>query len=649
MPHFQHSGRRMRKNHSGALPRYIIALDTETLPHPIGTEGKRFSHQFRLGVAISVRLVGLKTVGKKVARFKSTEELWTFIKGFTAANYTTWIVCHNALFDMVVSGMPGEFENGSLGIDWPRSKRSGTIDDNSGRERKATVCIESPPTIIAARVGSTQGRLVIVDTLNWFNCSLSELGTACGLEKMEMPPFSASDQDWFNYCQRDTEITLETFLALVRWVKENDMGMFRYTGPSQAIAAYRHRCMKHEILVHDNIPVKVLERSGYFGGRFECFRIGRISETVHQFDANALFPSVMRFNHFPCALDSYHLGDTYLPYPDDLDPRCSIAEVILETNDDNYPYRERRGVAYPVGRFATTLAGPELASAYNAGRILLCRSWARYRLSPIFTEWVDTFWKMRTDYKIAGNKLYEQFAKMLMNSLYGKFGQRSPEWESVPDRMDALPWMTWADYNSATGERTVYRSFGWQVQRQRTREERHHAEMPVADWETHAKRFSGGEIESSFTAVSAFVTAYARSAMNRMRRIAGRDNVYYQGVDSLVVNNQGRLQLETAGQVDPTELGKMRLQLSADHGEIAGCSDYRIGDKIVIAGLSRSRILPNNSAKLQRTFSAKEHLFRGYASNEVIEEISEWRKRQEYWKGTVNQDGTVAPLVLCGA
>jgi len=638
----------MRLNHSGALPRYIIAIDTETLPNPIDREGKRFSHQFRLGVAISVRLVGTKPTARKVKRCTTTDELWTFIKSCTAANYTTWIVCHNALFDMVVSAMPAEFENGSLGIDWPRSKRTGTIDNDPARKRKATVCIESPPTIIAARVGNTQGRLVIVDTLNWFQCSLKELGIACGIEKKEMPPFSASDSDWFDYCETDTEITLETFLALIRWVKENDMGMFRYTGPSQAIAAYRHRHLTHEILVHDNTAVKVLERSGYFGGRFECFRIGRISEVVHQFDANALFPSVMRFNHFPCALDCYHLSDTYLPWPDDLDPRCTIAEVILDTADDNYPYRERRGVAYPTGRFATTLTGPELALAVQTGKVLFCRSWAKYRLAPIFTQWVDSLWAMRQEYKSAGNRLYEQFAKMLMNSLYGKFGQRSPEWESVPDRMDALPWMTWADYNSATGERTVYRSFGWQVQRQRTREERHHAEMPVSDWEIHAKRFIGGEIESSFTAISAFVTAYARCAMNRLRRIAGRDNVYYQGVDSLVVNNQGRLQLESAGQIDPTELGKMRLQLSADHGEIAGCSDYRIGDKIVIAGLSRARILPNNTEKLQRTFSAKEHLFRGYASSEVIEEISEWRKRQEYWKGTVSQDGTVCPLVLGG-
>lgn len=648
MPQRQNSGRRMRLNHSGALPRYIIALDTETLPHPMGTDGKRFSHQFRLGVAVSARLVGLKPVGKKIHRFRTIDELWTVLKSLTAANYTTWVVCHNTLFDMVVAGMPGEFENGSLGIDWPRSKRAGTTDDNSGRERKATICIESPPTIIAARCGATQGRIVFVDTLNWFQCSLRELGNACGLEKMEMPPFSAPDSEWFEYCQRDTEITFETFLALIRWVKENDMGMFRYTGPSQAIAAYRHRCMTHEILIHDNLPIKVVERSGYFGGRFECFRLGRINETIHQFDANALFPSVMLYNHFPCALDSYHLDSTYKPWPDDLDPRCAIAEVILDTTDYNYPYREKRGVAYPTGRFATTLCGPELAIAVQSGKVLLCRSWARYRLEPIFTKWVNELWAMRQGYKESGNKLYEQFAKMLMNSLYGKFGQRSPEWESVPERMDALPWMTWADYNSATGERTVYRSFGWQVQRQLPREDRHHAEMPVDDWETHAKRFSGGEIDSSFTAVSAFVTSYARCAMNRMRKIAGRSNVYYQGVDSLVVNNQGKMQLENAEQIHPTELGKMRLQLSADHGEIAGCSDYRIGDKVVIAGLSRNRILPNNTTKLQRTFSAKEHLFRGYASSEVIEEISEWRKRQEYWKGTVGQDGTVCPLVLSG-
>lgn len=544
--------------------------------------------------------------------------------------------------------MPEEFEHGELSIDWPRSKRENKDSDSDNPSRRAAVCIESPPTIIAARVGQTQGRVVIVDTLNWFNCPLGQLGLAAGLEKLPMPEWDAGDEEWFRYCQRDTEIVFRTFVELIRWVKTNDMGMFRYTGPSQAIAAYRHRFMEHEILVHDNLPIKVVERSGYFGGRFECFRLGSITETVHQLDANALFPSVMVRNNFPIALDSYSLGYRWQDFPPDIDPRCAIAEVELETNDPQFPYRHERGVIYPTGTFRTTLVGPELAVAVQTGKVISCRSWASYRMEPIFTKWVNSLWDMRRKYQQEGNKLYEQFVKMLMNSLYGKFGQRSPEWEPVPERMDALPWMTWADYNSVTGERTVYRSFGYEVQRQKQNDERHHAEMHVTNWDSQATRYGAGEIDKSFVAVSAFVTAYARLAMNRLRRLAGQDNIYYQGVDSLVVNNEGRERLLVAGQLHQTDLGKLKLQLSANHGEIVGCSDYRIGDKLVIAGLSRSRILDAGSQRLQRTFSAKEHLFRGYASSEVIEEITEWRKHQDYWKGTPQDDGTVLPLVLGG-
>jgi hypothetical protein len=638
----------MRFNHSSAIPRYIIAVDTETLPIPDDFSGKRFSHHLRLGVAICVRIKDGKATCKQVHRFRTKESFWQIVASYAKANYTTWIVAHNALFDMVVAGMPEQFEQGKIVVEWPRSKRNKSGDDDSKATNKPFICIESPPTVIAAKVGATQGRIVIVDTLNWFQCPLSDLGESCGLPKYEMPAFSADSETWFRYCERDTEIVLTTFLNLVKWVKDNEMGMFRYTGPSQAIAAYRHRWLKHEILVHDNFPVKAIERSAYFGGRFECFRLGPIAETVHQLDVNALFPSVMVGNAFPNCLDRYELRSEFVGRLDDFSHNRSVAECELCTSNPVYPVRTDKGVIYPVGTFKTTLCGPELELAIQNGDVIGIRSWAEYQTAPIFREWVADLWKMRQDYKQSGNLLYERFTKMLMNSLYGKFGQRSPEWESVTDRNDALPWMQWIVYNGSAGIKEHYRSFGWLVQRKNDREIRHHASIPVTDWNWHASTVTKGELCSTFVAISAFVTAYARLAMNNMRAISGTRNTLYQGVDSLVVNSDGLTRLQSGGCVAGNELGKMRLQLTADHGEIFGCSDYRIGDKIVIAGLSRPTTVAEQQSAMQRTMSAKAGLFRGYAASHVTEEVLPWKRSAEYWKGIVNADQTVAPLTLGG-
>jgi hypothetical protein len=587
-----------------------------------------------------------KIVGKKIYRCRTKARIWEIIKQHTGINYTTWLVCHNSLFDMVISGMPEQFENASLTIDAPRSVRKQPDPSVERKSGNGLVCIESPPFILGCRVGTTQGRLVIVDTLNWFQCPLADLGRNLGLEKLPMPDWNDDDSTWFNYCERDTEITFNSFVGLISWVKDNDMGMFRYTGPAQAMAAFRHRFMEHDILVHDNMPVKVLERSAYFGGRFECWKIGEINETVHQYDVNALFPSVMLNNRFPSALLDYNLSTVWRSVDQISIGSDSVAEVLLDTASDEYPYRTERGVCFPTGRFRTTLCGTELEGAIHSGLVRSVRSVANYRTEPIFTKWVRSLWAMRADYKAGGNLLYERFVKTLMNSLYGKFGQRAPEWESVPTRLDALPWMTWVDYDASSGQRQVYRSFGWEVQRQSDRESRHHAELDVENWDSHAIAFGKGEIESSFIAISAFVTAHARMRMNDLRRTAGQENVYYQGVDSLIVNNEGRQRLERSGEVSETELGKLRLQLSANYGRINGCSDYRIGEKIVLAGLARPQSGLEAERNLQRTFAAKPFLFKGHACDYVMEQLSEWNKNHTYWKGRVSASGQVTPLVL---
>lgn len=648
MENRQFTGHRLRKNHSNALPRYIISFDTETFPHVQANGSNGFSHHFRLAVAIVVRLRGTDPTSRRIYRLKSVDAFWQLIHEYSAPNFTTWIVCHNALFDMVIAGMPREFQESRLVVDWPRSKRKKSADTTENTWKSGVVCIESPPTIIACKSVASQGRIVIVDTLNWFQCKLADLGASCGLEKLPMPDFSAPDSEWFEYCERDTEITLRAFVELVKWVKDNDMGMFRYTGPSQSIAAFRHRFLEHDVLIHDNLPVKVMERSAYFGGRFECFYLGEINEIVHQVDVNSLFPSVMRGNEYPSALDRFSMATNWSTELPAIDYKRSIAEVQIASWKANYPLRDKRGTLYPCGYFTTALAGPELLSAKQAGRIVAIRSWAEYRTERLFDSFVDTLWAMRANYKRTGNALYDRFTKQLMNSLYGKFAQRSPEWVVVPEIMSSLPWSSWVEYDPASGEKTEYRSFGWQCEKRIDRDLRHDPALPVTDWEKHAEHFGKGELPSTFVAISAFVTAYARMRMNYLREIAGYDNVLYQGVDSLIVRPPGLARLSEQNENSTIELGKLRVQLSADNGVILGCSDYRLGDKLVIAGKPKACELTDGMVQMQRRFAAKTNLFAGYPVDSIDEELFQWKRNSNYWKGDVHEDGSVWPLVLGG-
>ncbi len=624
MIHKQRTGRRLPGNKSSMLPRHLITFDAETLPTKMDTAGRKFSHSFRLATATIGRIVGTEARAVKRYRFTSTDEWWRWLKSVTACNYTTWLVSHNALFDLVVCGFMDKFEKGELAIEWPRQKRSKQDGDGPQVFSSANAVIESPPTIIAAKIAENQARIVILDTLNWFPVALREMGERCGLKKLTMPEFSAPDSDWFTYCQRDSDILFKTFTELIKWVKDNDFGMFRYTAPAQAMAAYRHKYMNIPILVHDNEQVKALERQAYFGGRTEVFRKGAINQEVYQLDINSLFPSVMHGGRFPHILDRYEIRAERIPLEPAIEWENSVAEVTLTTTEPIFPIRTRHCVIYPTGTFNTALCGEELKYAHSHGYIDRVGSWAEYRTAPIFTKWVSGLYAKRLAYKKTGDTLYADFTKKLLNSLYGKWGEKSPRWVNVSDSYAGKPWDSWTEYDPGSGGAISFRMFGWQLQR----------------------KAEPTETAKSFVAISAFVTAAARVRMNSLRLIAGPSCVFYQGVDGLIVTVAGYRRLEAAGELHDSELGRLRLVTTANDGEIIGCSDYRLGDKVIISGMSRNREELTDGSVLQRKFYAAGALFNGKALTEITEELQEWKRSTIVRKGTVGRDGWVNPYVL---
>ena len=618
------SHRKVRLNHSNAIPRYIIAFDTETTRKRIDESNRRFQHSLRLGVAHSARIVDLHPVGLAVTRFSTGAEFWRLVEKITGPRHTTWIVGHNILFDLVQVGMAEKFEIGELVIDWPRSKRKPDDPTQDGSNSWTYLVVDEPTTIIAAKMTRTQGRIVFVDTMNWFPQPLLKIGESLGIPKGIMPDQSASNEDWYQYCERDSEITFRCFLGLIQWVRYNDFGMFRYTAPSQAMAAYRHKYMEHNIFAHDVEPIRRLERQSFFGGRSECWRIGEIQETAHQYDLSSFYPYVMQTSKFPVALDRYEIREEPLELRPDIDFYQATAEVELKTREPLFPVRTKKGVVYPIGTFTTTLCGAELGYAVRRGYVKKIGSWAAYRCESIFNKWVAELWGMRQKYRADGDNLYDMFTKFLLNSLFGKFSQRSVTWQNDRDNISHLPWSTWSEIDCTTDRLTQFRSFGWQTQRLCDRE----------------------EIGGTFIAISAFVTASGRVLMNNMRRMIGNENVFYQGVDSLIVSNEGQERMEACGLVAENELGKFRHQISCDNGILYGASDYIMGERIVVAGRPKRVEQDERNRQLIRRIDVKTGLFAGGSTSTIREITGEWRRKGGYWKGKIQPDGSVLPVEL---
>lgn len=622
----QTSMRYIKANHSKSIPRYVMAVDTET--KKTATNGKRNenSHTFRLACSMFGRVTRGGISGIEQSTHIDVSGFWARLHAVTSSRHTVWVVATKALFDLKVLGIQDELEFGNLTLDSPRSKRNPAPGESPVERKKVLCVIDGVPFIVCCRSSLTGGRIIFVDTLNWIKLPVHDLGLACGESKLAMPMDSGTHGEWEEYCKRDTLITFLTFAGLMGWCVKNDMGQFVYSAAGQAMHAYRHRFMDCKIAVHDNQEVKAIERLAYFGGRTTVFRRGVIKDDVFQFDVNSLFPSVMARYAFPAKMYHHEIRSGFGPIPSWNDPDRCAAMVRVHTDKPLYPVRINRRVFYPVGTFNTALCGAELGRAVRQGCILGVGSYAEYECRNLFARWVKELYEMRLAYKAEGNKLYDLFTKSLLNSLYGKFGQLSPEWIYSPDDQSGVPWTHWRGNHPITGEQTEFRSVAYDV------------------FYKDGKR----ELPSTFVAIAGFVTSAARCYMDGLREVAGIRNVVYQGCDSIIVTREGKDRLEGYGTVDPTKLGSLKLDCQGNFGEIYGQQDYQLGDKCVIAGRSNYYSDTGNGTYSQHRFLSAADLFRPGHREEIIEQIVSWQRTQQYDASRNMAQGWIAPLAING-
>lgn len=624
MIHYQRTGHKIKLNHANHLPRYIISLGVDIGKHYADTNHLRVTHSFDGCTIVCSRYQSSDTVGKKTLAFDTTDALWEYVFSYTKPNFTTWLIGHDILYKLILCGLPSRFQHSELHIDKPRAPRKQEDNHEDEPFTQGLAVIEGPPTIIGCRVARSQGRLVIIDTLNWFSAGIPTGTTAAEPESISVNSTRYADNRTIGTSAEQAELAHSTFIGLIKLVSDNELGNFKYTASGQAMAAFRHRFMEQNIYVHDNNTVQKQERQAYFGGRSEMFRKGINFGACYLLDANSLFPYIMRNSHLPYCLTRNETRLDYLEILPAIDWSASVAEVEIDTPKAIFPLRTNSCIIYPRGIFRTSLCGMELYQAFRMGAIRKVRSWSEYKLAVLFRRWVDDLFAIRQRYQSEGNAQYATFTKKLLNSLYGKFAQLSPNWQNEHDNKTMLPWTTESRLDPRTGEWVSWRSIGWQAQ----------------------KMVKRTELPGSFYAISAFVTTAARCHMNHLRSVAGRRNVYYQGVDSLVVNKYGYRNLESDGELSDSVLGKLRVEHTAEHCDIRGISDYEIGDHTVLSGRSAVVDTTDHGEVLAHRRYIEQHLFRNGPIDTVEERLESWLRTSQYNKGDVQADGWVEPFTL---
>jgi hypothetical protein len=461
-----------------------------------------------------------------------------------------------------------------------------------------------------------------MDNGNLFAGKLSEWGDVVGVEKLSVDFATVSDDDLAVYCRRDVEIMVRLWQTWLGFLDANDCGAFKPTVGSTALSTWRHSYMRKPIYIHSDPLALALERDAYKGGRTEVLFQGRGTQRRYYYlDVNSMYGYVLARYLYPRGwVRTLERGSISLLLRK-LERYAVVARVTVTVNEGWYPVKRDGFTCYPVGTFTTTLTTPELLLALQRGWVDDVHEMSYYEQETLFADYVQAFYRMRKTYQAAGDAGYAAICKLLVNSLYGKWGQRGFD-QHVIGLADADEIWSMSVYDVSHDEWYRHIALAGQVYEER----------------------SVGESYNSSAAIAAHVTAYARMHLNRIRYLVPDRHVYYMDTDSLIVDEAGYQAVKHL--VRPGEIGALKIEHESDTLEIYAPKDYKMGDREIVKGIRSDAIALSPDAYEQDQWSRLPGMIRrGNVSLYTVNRIVK-HQRREIHSGVVQPDGWVAPFVL---
>lgn len=488
-------------------------------------------------------------------------------------------------------------------------------------------------------------KIVFLNFQNWFRTSVKVVGKAVGLEKLEVKHGKTGFDEMKKYCRRDVEILVKMWDSWGEFNKKHDFGGFGKTIASQAFNAFRHRFMSHDIYIHNDKKATKIERYAYFGGKTECYFVGKIvKQNVYKIDINSCYPYVMKNNYYPTKLVDKLQSPTVKKLEKLLEKYCVTGRFDLSTQDNAYVVRREKETFYPVGNFSAFLSTGGIKYALKHGHLKSCKFICVYERAKIFVDYVDYLYELKYQYKKEGNKVYYTIVKYFLTNLYGKFGQKFAPCVKEKN-IETNIMKTEVFINIDTGQK--YRCIQFGGKEEWTRVKNSKIKNKNVPRETSSNDIYNNENEEgmhSFVSIAAHVTEYARIKLYIDAQTIGQENIYYSDTDSFLINEKGLRNAKNL--MDSDKLGMYSVEAAATSLEIHALKDYKFGEKVKIKGLTKTAKHIKNNLYEQLQFPGfKSDMENCLKKKYTIKKIPHVLYRK-YTKGMIRKDGFVTPHVL---
>jgi hypothetical protein len=253
--------------------------------------------------------------------------------------------------------------------------------------------------------------VIFRDTVRHIPLSVKELGEMVGMPKLTMKKGIEGNE---RYCVRDATITRRT----AKWLDTlyASFGLSpKQTLAASALAIWRTQYWKKDVRL-PAIEIVTTAKEAYHGGRTEAFAEG-VWENVKVLDVASMFPWAMTVSGFPVPWGPFRRVGKNANVLEN-----GLYQVIMESSVDNpaIPFRTPKGTVYPNGVFDAWLTGHEILYAYACGvKVTLVKGYEFLERCDPFKSYVKDFYALKDSAKGPARLGY----KLLLNALYGKFGQ----------------------------------------------------------------------------------------------------------------------------------------------------------------------------------------------------------------------------------
>lgn len=284
-------------------------------------------------------------------------------------------------------------------------------------------------------------------------------------------------------------------------------------------------------------------RRFYYGGRVQCFKAGLLKGPFEIYDVNSMYPYAMKNYRHP--VNGSFEQTLFLPvgfanpyFVRFIGRNRGALPSIAEDGSLTFDKTE--------GEFLACSHELEIAFKYGLveiDQILECHV-AHETIS--FGQYVDDFFAMKIAAELSGDKALRLFAKLLLNSGYGKFGQN-------PDNfMDYL-------ISRDPGEEPFLEEEGYQLD----------CEFP--DFDLWARKSDVGERALFDVSIAASITSASRAIlMNGLR----------QSIDPIYCDTDSIICRGFSGRTHATELGAWKLEKTGRNLAVAGKKLYALYDNL---------------------------------------------------------------------